>query len=76
MKPRFLPNGILLIPKRAESEDGRVIGDGMVEVEPRTPEYEAWIPSARTRLPHHARHGHSLSRSNIIENRVDDEHLL
>ncbi len=40
-----LSNGNLLIPLRAESETGG-IGDGMVEVEPGTPEYEEWEPFA------------------------------
>lgn len=40
-----LPNGNLLIPMRAESDDG-VVGDGMVEVEPGTEEYEEWLPFA------------------------------
>jgi hypothetical protein len=43
MSARRLPNGNLLVPKRAETEDGNFIGDGMVEVEPGTPEYEMWI---------------------------------
>ena len=35
-----LPNGNLLVPKRAEGKG--VLGDGLVEVGPDTPEYEAW----------------------------------
>jgi len=31
MRPKLLPNGNLLIPMRAESDDGRLIGDGMIE---------------------------------------------
>ena len=41
-----LPNGNLLIPKRAESDETGVVGDGMVEVEPGTEEYEEWLPIA------------------------------
>ncbi len=40
-----LPNGNLLIPRRAEDERNTV-GDGMVEVEPDTPEYDLWLPYA------------------------------
>ena len=45
MNVRRLPNGHLLVPRRAESGDGTV-GDGMVEVEPGTPEYGEWAPFA------------------------------
>ncbi len=45
MKVIRLPNGNLLVPLRAESEDGTG-GDGMVEVEAGTPEYEEWEPFA------------------------------
>jgi hypothetical protein len=36
----LLPNGNLLIPKRAES-DG-VLGDGMVEIAPEHPDFADW----------------------------------
>ena len=43
-----LPNGNLLIPKRAEDEEGLgIVGDGMVEVEPGDPEYDLWLPYAQ-----------------------------
>lgn len=42
MSARMLPNGNLLIPKRAET-DG-VIGDGMVQIEPGTEEFLRWLP--------------------------------
>jgi hypothetical protein len=29
---------------RAESDDGTIIGDAMVEVEPGSPEDEEWLP--------------------------------
>jgi hypothetical protein len=38
-----LPDGDLMVPARAESDDG-VIGDGMVRVSPGDPLYEAWLP--------------------------------
>lgn len=40
-----LPDDRLLIPRRAEGPDG-LIGDGMVEIGPDDPEYEAWLPFA------------------------------
>jgi len=40
-----LKNGNLLIPKRFEESDGTV-GDGFIEVEPGTKEYEQWLPYA------------------------------
>ena len=45
MRAFILPNGNLLIPKRAEGPCG-VIGDGMVEVAPGTEDYELWIAHA------------------------------
>jgi hypothetical protein len=38
-----LPDGDLMVPMRAESDDG-VIGDAMVRVSPGDPLYEAWLP--------------------------------
>ena len=38
-----LPDGDLMVPARAESDDG-VIGDGMVRVSPGDPLHEAWLP--------------------------------
>ena len=37
-----LPNGKLLIPRRAEAEDG-TIGDGMEEIGPDHPDYADWL---------------------------------
>jgi hypothetical protein len=40
-----LPNGHLLVPARAESEDpehGTVLGDGMIEIGPDHPDYAEW----------------------------------
>ncbi len=48
VRARRLPNGNLLVPIRAESGDGSVIGDGMVEVAPGSPEYAAWESKAGT----------------------------
>jgi hypothetical protein len=38
-----LPNGHLLVPKRAVDEKTGTIGDGLVEIGPGDPEYEAWV---------------------------------
>jgi hypothetical protein len=35
-----LPNGNLLVPRRAEA--GGVVGDGMVEIGPDDPDYKTW----------------------------------
>jgi hypothetical protein len=37
-----LSNGNLLVPARAESDEG-VIGDGMVEIGPDDPDYDEWV---------------------------------
>lgn len=48
MDPVRLPNGNLLVPKRMDtSETPTIAADGMVEVEPGTPDYERWLPWAR-----------------------------
>ncbi len=47
-----LDNGNLLVPMRAET-DG-IIGDGMVEVAPGSPEYEKWISLAEPLPPEFA----------------------
>lgn len=36
------PDGTVTVPARAESEDGRVIGDGMRTIGPDDPAYDAW----------------------------------
>jgi hypothetical protein len=41
MQPERLPNGNLLIPKRAEGPNG-TIGDGMIEIAPNDPEFKKW----------------------------------
>jgi hypothetical protein len=38
-----LRNGNLLVPARADSDDGGVIGDGMVEIGPDDPDYDEWV---------------------------------
>jgi hypothetical protein len=45
MRAIKLPNGRLLMPKRAEGPN-RMIGDGMVKVGPEDPEYEPWLQFA------------------------------
>lgn len=46
MKAVLLPNGDLLVPCRAESEDGSVLGDGMVVLHPGEPGYDGWLREA------------------------------
>jgi len=41
MEAERLPNGNLLVPARAEAEDG-TIGDGMMEIGPEHPDFERW----------------------------------
>lgn len=43
-----LPNGNLLVPE-AEDDRLKLMGIGMVEVEPSTVEYEEWLPVAGSR---------------------------
>ena len=43
-----LPNGHLLVPMRAESDDG-IVGDALVEISPEHPDWPAWAPYA---VPH------------------------
>lgn len=40
--PERLEDGRILAPKRAESEDGKIIGDAMVPIGPEDPDYEGW----------------------------------
>ncbi len=42
MTVKKLDNGNLLVPRRAEGEDG-MLGDSMVEIGPDDSEYAAWI---------------------------------
>ena len=46
MKSIIIDN-ILYIPMRAESEDGNVIGDGMVLIDKDHPDYEYWLRIAK-----------------------------
>ena len=39
--PERLPDGRIVVPKRAEGEDG-TIGDAMVPIGPDDPDYEGW----------------------------------
>ena len=41
MRARELPNGHLLVPRRAESDDG-TIGDEMVEIDETDPHFQVW----------------------------------
>ena len=41
-----LPNGNLLVPVRAESDDGTIVGDAWVEIGPDHPEYASWLKDA------------------------------
>ena len=42
-RAKLLDNGNLLIPVRAESENG-IIGDSLKEVEPDSKEFKDWLP--------------------------------
>jgi hypothetical protein len=46
MYARKLPNGDLLVPVRAESEDG-TLGDALAAIGPSHPDYAAWLPFVR-----------------------------
>ena len=50
MQAFLLPNGRLLIPRRAEGPGG-LIGDGMVEIGPEDPTFAQWLPFASVNLP-------------------------
>lgn len=43
LEPRRLEDGRILIPKRAETEDGSAVGLGWVELTPAEPDYDDWI---------------------------------
>ena len=46
-KAKLLDNGNILIPVRAESENG-IVGDSLKEVEPGSSEYQQWLPFLST----------------------------
>jgi len=50
MNARRLPNGNLLIPRRAEGPDG-LIGEGMDEIGPDDPEYADWLAYLTRKKP-------------------------
>lgn len=43
MRAILLPNGRIRIPRRAESEDGRTLGDGVVDIGPGDESYTEWL---------------------------------
>ncbi|MEV4108231.1 hypothetical protein [Nonomuraea sp. NPDC049695] len=43
-----LADGTLRVPQSLTSEDGRLIGNAYVEVQPGDPDYELWLPEALT----------------------------
>ncbi|MFI7132887.1 hypothetical protein ACIBQ1_44935 [Nonomuraea sp. NPDC050153] len=43
-----LADGTLRVPQSLTSEDGRLIGNAYVEVQPGDPDYEQWLPEALT----------------------------
>jgi len=47
MNAILMPNDRMLIPMRAESDNGD-IGDGWIEIGPDDPRYEEWLPFAMT----------------------------
>jgi hypothetical protein len=42
LEPQRLNNGKILVPKRAESEDGLAVGIGWVELDESDPDYDIW----------------------------------
>lgn len=53
MNARELPNGNLLVPRRAEGPNGE-IGDGMVEIGPDDPGFQVWSDWLRSQHPNAA----------------------
>ncbi|GGO69954.1 MULTISPECIES: hypothetical protein [Nonomuraea] len=43
-----LADGTLRVPRSLTSEDGRLIGNAYVELEPGDPEYDQWLPESLT----------------------------
>ena len=43
----IIVDNILYIPMRAESEDGDVIGDGMIPIDKNHSDYEYWLKIAK-----------------------------
>lgn len=43
LEPQRLGDGRILIPKRAESEDGEAVGLGWVELTEDDPQYDDWM---------------------------------
>jgi hypothetical protein len=48
-EPTRLPDGRLRIPLRAESEDGMLVGDGVVTLDQTHPDYAKWDAVIRER---------------------------
>ncbi|MEV0997477.1 hypothetical protein [Nonomuraea sp. NPDC050202] len=43
-----LADGTLRVPQSLTSQDGRLIGNAYVEVQPGDPDYEQWLPESLT----------------------------
>ncbi|MEU4229276.1 hypothetical protein AB0F17_33700 [Nonomuraea sp. NPDC026600] len=43
-----LADGTLRVPQSLTSEDGRLIGNAYVELEPGDPDYDLWLPESLT----------------------------
>ncbi|UBU13888.1 hypothetical protein [Nonomuraea gerenzanensis] len=43
-----LADGTLRVPQSLASQDGRLIGNAYVEVQPGDPDYEQWLPESLT----------------------------
>jgi len=43
LEPYRTPDGTVMIPRRAESEDGQVVGVGFDELQPGDEQYDDWI---------------------------------
>lgn len=42
-EPYRRDDGTIMVPRRAESEDGSAVGIGYVELDPSNPQYAEWV---------------------------------
>ena len=43
LEPYRRPDGTVMVPKRAESEDGQAVGVGFDELQPGDEQYDEWL---------------------------------
>lgn len=43
LEPYRKPDGTVMVPSRADSEDGSVIGVGFIELRPDNDQYDEWL---------------------------------